>query len=130
MRFGQAYTEDFGLQQALFGRKKRVLLAPQVTYYVKSVPRPEPVQGRYVENPDVCKSCPRSREAAMSDEFALARLAAAEQGGGYDYHRRQLVAQHCDVRKPKPRRTAGATGRRTWRVTKSQILAFLSPSEC
>ena len=100
-RFGQAYTEDFGLQQALFGRKKRVLLAPQVTYYVKSVPRPEPVQGRYVENPHVCKSCPRSREAALSDEFALARLAAAEQGGGYDYHRRQLVAQHCDVRKPK-----------------------------
>jgi len=84
--------EDYRFHQKLKSRHLHVLLLPQVGYYVKGEPRPEPIEGSRLVDPLVCTGCPRTAEAAASDEFALARWRAAGRpgGAGGDYFEERL----------------------------------------
>jgi hypothetical protein len=95
--FRQSSDEDYRMHQHLFRMHKHTLLLPYVGYYVRGVPRPEPVAGLRLENPAVCTTCKRSEPEAASDEFALARWLAHEEGGRYEDHRRKLLGHEPRV---------------------------------
>jgi hypothetical protein len=100
--FEQAHDEDFRLHQQIFRMHRHTLLLPYVGYYVRGSPRREPVAGLHLEDPVVCRSCHRSLAAAASDEFALARWLAREEGGTYEERRRQLLGREPCPQKPCP----------------------------